>query len=310
MPWEDVELVTASEWLYLPVELDIDNSYTFSVRAVDTDGTVGPARSLGSFDLFRPDSISGLQLWFDASHGLYTDRDCSVAVADGDAARCWNSRVGDWNAYGLRDLSGPTPIELFPMYTASSSTSGHPSMTFSGGKVMSVYQDIAITGDTNLVIPNLSGASGVTVITADHLLGSISDTAVHYPINSENLYEIAYGRNGFQSAVWGDQQWQWYISTGPWASSEDMVSTLRYDGVTHEHFHNGVSQGTQISASSGPMMGNINGDDEVFLGGRSYDGAPIVKYDAKQYEVMVFDTALTDAQLADVHRYLLEKLDL
>lgn len=375
LPWTDVGQEVSAQ--STDVYLSLGETYTFSVRAINTNGEASEIVTSEPFSIWSPEDLEGVHLWMDATFGTYRDSQCSVDAEDGDFVTCWASRVGGWYARNTgsealdADEAANNPDYLYPagiddggsssvmqpLLNADGWDVGRPTVNFQGRRALLVNDASAIP--LNAEWPVLDEVDGLTIVLVDKLTGADIGAAggQQYPINSERNYEIGYeiGSGNFQTAIettGAAEGWVWYpgSQTGSWGPSQYVgelywlgaeddfrpegkgASGWRYDGVTNNHYFNGKV--ARISITPSAHQGDVSNvtsafeayfpgdpfpieefvESYVMLGGRlgstfnlNFGFAPVVSYEGEQAELLVFSRALSDDEMGQLNRYLLEK---
>ncbi len=269
------------------VKVSTPADYVFSARAVDDKGATGDSATVtrtvvGGIPVALT-AKSSLQLWLKADAGVATGTDGIVTT--------WADQSGKGNdATSAGDTTSPT--------VATAAINSLPTIHFDGDDDLLTVADsasVSITGDiTSFFVVRMDDFSTYRAVWAK--------TAGNLPA-PEDYYTLP--GSGIPRAYRGD-------GTAVNIASVDGASPLRagsFDvagfsaaGAAFTHYLNGAVSGTGTSTTSTADL-----DNPLLIGTRG-DGVTKLKGDLA--ELLVFDTALTGADVDNVQLYLAGKYGL
>ena len=193
----------------------------------------------------KPDSISGLKLWFRADSGTFKDDAATVAAQPGDPVAAWKNQSGTANA------TTPEPIaKRRPVLTANI-FNGKPALRFDGvDDLMKLPSNVFGTNDT-----------GITVFAV--FKTKVADGGLISAYHDASTYQYALVvKDGKGQFMCRDKDiinppFEFPINTTASVNSDDVVIlSAVYDGKVKRLFKNGVSQVPDgVESHSGP--GNL-----------------------------------------------------
>lgn len=222
--------------------------------------------------MFSPTSISGLQIWLDASQ--------ITGLTTGSTVTTWLDASGN--------SSNATPGAYSPPTYQTNVLNGRPVVQFvaSGNQALRAFYTQIGGGNaafTTFVVGRLDGTTNA------RLFGSV------YPDNSNwlsgwwnALEDVAYFNGGFAGPeIPADTNWKQYTAKGDGASTGYLYSS-----------------GVLLSPNS-TLFGNPNG--AIALSGYDSSGAGNELSDGQIAEVLVYNSALSDSDRGLVETYLHNK---
>lgn len=228
---------------------------------------------------FSPTNISGLQFWFKAD---------SLALSDGNAISTWN----DSGPRGANATQGSGTSQ--PLYKTNIKN-GLPCVLFDGSNDYFNVTSASFSGMTVFCAANLSGSADNTAVLAMNTTGNDYGTGDACILTSPQSAGAGYFRifwRGIYRDVTGYTYRTWCLHTNRVADAGggNVTITMRYNGSQ-------VDSNTQAaSATNNPTKGVI--------GARLYPTvqSPYLKNYLGEY--IVYNSALTDTQIASVENYL------
>lgn len=224
---------------------------------------------------FSPSHITGLQLWLDATTGLFDATSGGSAVTtDGSAVARWEDQSGNGrNAF---------------VYT------GTPTLTTIGGKKFIVFDGLSAMEGANAI-----NELPCTVITVLQWTQENGINIWFEQWDEENGDNIAlYAADSGAEFGWRGYNGIDLNSTDDtWPLDETILATTIFNQEDSKHFRNGSAFGTGDTGSKTP-----SGD--YFLG--IFRGADAPMY-YKIAEILVYSSALQDQELQQVQGYLNDK---
>ncbi len=219
---------------------------------------------------FAPTDLAGLQLWLDASQGVTTDG--TTPAVDGDLVAQWNDQSG--NARNATQSSGANK----PTFKTNIFT-GRPVLRFTGSHYLTTTSFLTSSYNTALtffIVANKS-TTGLQVATSNQ-------GAVWYTGRSNSLVYYESALTPSEKRLVG-------------SDLDRSVETFRYNGAQKTLRRNGA--GGSVAAT-----GNLGLNGALTIGRLSSGG---FRYNGDIAEIILFQRALTDPEVAAVEQYLREK---
>ena len=247
---------------------------------------------------FLPSNVTGLQLWLDASDAstLYdATSGGSLVAADGGVAR-WEDKSGN-NRHFTQSTSSKRPARK------TSQQNSLDTLLFDGS-------------DDSLIGSNFaSGTGGLTIFS---VVKRNATNAVHEIINKgvDNggwLFRLT-DTNAPQISSYRDST----LTNSTLRGTSSSVSATDYTVLamvagsgafnTALMFRNGTSLAMSAAAEDGTNGRTPSGgSDPVRIGVQVYSGVDYFNYNGNIAEIVLYDSALSDADRAAVENYLLAK---
>ena len=278
-------LGTASAPPYrIRVKLDTAGSYAFTARATDNKNATGDSTAIARTATGgTPPPLgvtSTLQLWFKA--------DAGVTTGGGGAVTEWQDQSGKANhAIAVDEATAPA--------LAAGAINSLPAIRFDGV-------------DDSLQVPDSEGVSFAGDVTSFFVVkmddfgtyrsvwaktagggGNLPAPTDFYTLPGSGIPQVYRGDGTFDNLAASQG------SSALRAGSFDLVG-FSASGATVSHFLNGAPNG-----SGNTTAGTADGDNPLFIGSRT-DGVTRLKGDLA--ELLIYDTALSSADLQNVQLYL------
>ena len=224
---------------------------------------------------FTPQSISGLQVWYDAQyvHG----------VADGTQMTFWPDRSG----HNVNALTSATLGDTIPTYYSTTSAqlfNGHPCWQFDGNRNIMVIP-VPATWATGALI--VVGAATYTTNTVVPFLYDGGGWSIGYWLYSGPLYEADAGNNGGTGAL--------EYNMGNLPTRNRFFATI-LNGVNSFLFLDGSTVSTGNAGSISEPGGNNFCIGSVSEGAGYRLQGPIA-------EILVYSPPPTPSQISQLHTY-------
>jgi hypothetical protein len=227
---------------------------------------------------FNPKSISGLELWFDAT-------DASTITTVSGAVSEWKSKAGG-------RTSTQTTANNRPAYQATG-INGKPALEFNGtnNELITDFNASAISGYVTYAAAVLPAAGMTTTADYPGVIQARNSTANGLLINgpaNPNRWTMMWRNTGFDATVGGEvlNARQIVLST-----IDASTLTVRVNGA--------------VGTLSGTYTAGSNESNAVYRMGR--DGTLSRYFSGLMGEVLLFSRTLTTAELVSVERYLARK---
>ena len=239
---------------------------------------------------FTPASISGLQLWLDASDGstLFTDSaGTTPATADGDPVGCWKDKSG--NAKNATQSDGTLKAKLTVAYK-----SGKNVVYCDGTDIMDIVSFPTMSAATIFCAFRPTYLSGIWDRYISWRLGNNTDDAstgasfipLLRTINTQYVCSfVSGGPRG--SSAWSDQTWGLWMARNDGTAFSAQKNADSLQSYTPSAFDRGAE--VQIGGRRGAGGGNNLPND--------FGKCNIA-------EIVWYNSALDDADAASVRSYL------
>ena len=267
-------------------------AYVFRVAAINAIG-VGSytAASSSVTPGFAPSAVAGLQVWLDASDAsslFDAASGGSLVAADGAVAR-WQDKSGNAR-HATQATSGSRPLRK------TSQQGGKDALLFDG------------VDDLLRVSYNAAGSSGITIFAVFRRVSASTVYAFsNYEYSPGNGRGLLFGgttSNAVNASGRPDGTSAFRSASSGNATTSYVVAAAQWNGANLLAYSNGAGQSsTPASAAS------LQSSDSIVIGATyAADPALIQSFSSIGIgEIIVYDSALSDANRALVENYLLAK---
>jgi hypothetical protein len=276
-------------------------AYIFRVAAINGVGTstYSTASSAVTPAAFSPSSVSGLQLWLDASDAstLFTaTTGGSLVAADGGVAR-WEDKSGNARHF-TQSTSGSRPLRK------TSQQNGKDTLLFDGTNDFlsgGDYLDVNTGGITAFVVHkrNATGTTHELLTKADN--NGLGWFFRHISADKLSAYLQQTVADASSRASANTVTASSYIVAVMWFAAGAFQSIAYSRNGTALAMANAVSEG----GSGAQTPPNTNG--VMLIGAQVYAGLYYNHANANIAEIIIYDTALSDANRSAVESYLMSK---
>ncbi len=281
-------------------ELPEGKQITMYLRAIDAQDNISEPIASTDYKLWSPSSLGGLVSWYDWSDSNKTlTSGCGGAAASGQMIGCMRDKSGNANDLiqyndGVATVDGPKV----------GSINGRPAADFSGNRLLFAQHNDSVAITT----------SNLTILCVDAPT-RVEQSSIEYVVNKEGAYELAYRQAKFQAAVEtaASGAWDWG-TTDSGTSAGPQMNAFLYDGSTWTFRRNGSELGSMTPA--GNQTGAVNegyfnagsfqtNETPLVIGGRPSGNT--ISYEAVQGELLILEQNPSDAELALLEDYLMQK---
>jgi hypothetical protein len=276
-------------------------AYVFRVAAVNGVGVGAYSAASSSVTPaeFAPSAISGLQLWLDASDaGTLFDATSggSLVAADGAVAR-WQDKSGN-SRHFTQSTSGSRPLRKVSQQNGKDTLLFDGTNDFlSGGN----YLDVNTGGITAFVVHkrNATGATHELLTKSDN--SGLGWFFRHSSADKLSAFLQQTEGNGSSRASTNTVAASSYIVAAMWFAAGAFQSIAYSRNGTALAMANAVAEGGS-GAQTPPNTTGV-----MLIGTQLYDGLYYNHANANIAEIIIYDTALSDANRSAVESYLMTK---
>jgi len=281
LSWSSVPTSATASGTAGQIAYDNANGFFYVATAASTWKRV----ALSTWSPFTPSSVSGLQLWLDASDAstLY-DATSGGSLAGANAiVRRWQDKSG--NGRHATGDTGPT--------RKTAAINSRDALLFDGST-----SKLSFSG-------NVYGTSGYVTVFAVVRKLSVSTTAM---IMSQDNGSVSPRTYQYLRVVNASLQSIWFTG-GPTAQSVSAASAVSANTTFLATLRIGASGGAvSLNGTAGTANTNVSGvltnSEQTYIGSFAY---PSNEFDGHICELVAYDTALSDANKAAVESYLMTK---